>query len=66
MADPGFPVGSVDLVGGAWTPEAVTFRNFVCHNERIWTLGGACPEHAPLDPPMACVINEAIVISKQF
>ena len=26
MADPGFPVGGVVLVGGSWTPEAVTFQ----------------------------------------
>ena len=25
VADPGFPVGGVDLVGGALTPKAVTF-----------------------------------------
>ena len=31
VADPGFPVGGggVDLVGGVWTPEAVSFENFV-------------------------------------
>ena len=23
-----FPIGGVNLVGGAWTPEAVTFRKF--------------------------------------
>ena len=32
--DPGFPVGGVDLVGGgAWTPDAVTFRKF-CMSKR--------------------------------
>ena len=25
VADTGFPIGGVDLVGGAWTPETVTF-----------------------------------------
>ena len=30
----------MDLLGGAWTLEAVTFRNFVCQNERIWILRG--------------------------
>ena len=33
VADPGFPVGGVDLVRGAWTPEAVTFRKF-CMSKR--------------------------------
>ena len=29
VADPGFPVGGgVDLVGGTWTPKAVTFCKF--------------------------------------
>ena len=29
VADPGFPVGGgMDLVGGVWTPEGVTFRKF--------------------------------------
>ena len=42
MADPGFPVGGCGprTGGGAWTPEAGTFRKFVCQNERIWTLRG--------------------------
>ena len=50
VADPGFPVGGgrVELVRGTLTPEAVTFRKFVCQNERIWTLGGG---HAPGTPP---------------
>ena len=33
MADPGFPVGGMDLVGRAWTPEVVTFRKF-CMSKR--------------------------------
>ena len=34
MADPGFPVGDVVLVGGGpWTPEAATFRKF-CMSKR--------------------------------
>ena len=39
--------GGVDLVGRGSTPEAVTFRNFVCWNKRIWTLSGTCAKHAP-------------------
>ena len=37
VADPGFPVGGgVDLVGGVWTPEAVTFRNFCMSKRKNW------------------------------
>ena len=44
MADPGFPVGGVDLVAGCGLPRWLRFENFVSQNERIWTLrlgGGA-------------------------
>ena len=34
VADPGFPVG------GRGLPRWLRFENFVCQNERIWTLGG--------------------------
>ena len=37
VADPGFPVGGRGPRGGAWQ---LCFENFVCQNERIWTLGG--------------------------
>ena len=41
MADPRFPIGGVNLVGGgAPTPEQLHFKNFVCQNERMWTLRG--------------------------
>ena len=41
VADPGFPVeGGVDLVGGRGLPRQLRFENFVCQNERIWTLRG--------------------------
>ena len=40
VADPGFPVGGRGPRGGAWTPEAFTFRKFVCQSERIGTLRG--------------------------
>ena len=33
VADPGFPVGGADLVGGAPTPEAATFRK-ICMSKR--------------------------------
>ena len=42
VADPGFPVGGgVDFVGGAWTPEAVTFQK-ICMSKRknLDPLGG--------------------------
>ena len=48
VADPGFPVGGgVDLVGGRGLPRWLRFEHFVCQNERIGTLRGACAGHAP-------------------
>ena len=46
VADPGFPAG------GRGLPRRLRFENFVCQNERIWTLGGHAPGTPPLDPPM--------------
>ena len=42
VADPGFPVGGgVDLGGGGrGLLRQLHFENFVCQNERFWTLGG--------------------------
>ena len=40
VADPGFPVGGADLVGGRQLLRRLHFKKFVCQNERIWTLGG--------------------------
>ena len=42
VADPGFPVGGRGLL------RRLRFKNFVCENERIWTLRGACAGHTPL------------------
>ena len=39
--------------GGHGLPRWLHFKNFVCQNERIWTLRGACAGHPPpLNPPM--------------
>ena len=64
VADPGFPIGGVDLVGrgGAWTPEVVTFQKFVCQNERIWTLRGACAGHAPSRSANAFCQKQAVFL----
>ena len=48
VADPGFPVGGgVDLVGGAWTPEAAMFHKICMSKRKNWSLGGVprrvCP-----------------------
>ena len=43
VADPGFPVGG----GGRGFPKRLRFENFVCQNERIWTLGGGVRRAAP-------------------
>ena len=42
VADPGFPVG-----GGRGLPRWLRFENFVCQNERIWTLRGDAPGTPP-------------------
>ena len=33
VADPGFPVGGMDLVEGVWTPDVATFHK-ICMSER--------------------------------
>ena len=53
MADPGFPIGGgLDPLAGHGPPMWVLFDKNVCKNERIWSHGGACAWHTPLDPPM--------------
>ena len=53
MADPGFPIGGVDLVGGRGLPRQLRFVKFVCQNERIGSLGGGGARRVrTLDPPM--------------
>ena len=48
VADSGFPVGGVDLVGGVCgLPRRLHFENFLCRNERIWTLRGGLPSARP-------------------
>ena len=43
VADPGFPVGGVDLVGAAWIPEVVTIRKFCMSKQRnLDHWGGGC------------------------
>ena len=52
VADPGFPVGGAELVGGRQLPRRLCFKKFVCQNERIWTLRGGMHQRRPLDLPM--------------
>ena len=47
-ADPGFPIGGANLVGGRQLPRRLRFEKFVCQNERIWTLRGARAGGTPL------------------
>ena len=49
--------GGVDLVrGGRGLPRRLHFENFVCQNERIWTLsgggGGVRRATVNVDPPL--------------
>ena len=49
VADPGFPVGGHGpRMGRRGLPRQLRFEYFVCQNERIWTLGGACAGHLPM------------------
>ena len=54
MVDPGFPVGGMDLVGGRELPRRLRFKNFICQNERTWTLGEG---RAPGTPPRSAGDN---------
>ena len=58
VADPGFPVGGHGpRRGGHGLPRQLHFENFVCQNERIWTLRGRAPGTPPLDPPMIGTVS---------
>ena len=53
MTDPGFPVGGVDLVGGADSRGGYISKMVCVEMKESGSLrGGACTGHAPLDPPM--------------
>ena len=56
VADPGFPVGGRGTRrGGRGLPRWLHFTNFVCQNERIWTLREGVRRARPLNPPMTWV-----------
>ena len=60
MADPG-PVGSVDLVGGVWTPEAVTFRKFCMSKQKnLDPWGGRVPGTPPRSANVMLQIYEVV------
>ena len=45
VADPGFPVGGVDPLGGNGPLTPVPFSKNVCENRRIGSHRGTCPAH---------------------
>ena len=47
VADPGFPVGGVDPLGGRGPPTQALFGENACENERIGSRRGVCARHAP-------------------
>ena len=48
VADPGFPIGGHGPHRrGCGLLRWLCFENFVCQNERIGTLRGACAGHTP-------------------
>ena len=68
MADPGFPVGGVDLVGGGCgLPRQLRFENFVCQNERIGTLrGGAHQAHPPRSTNVSVLVLNSTVSTPYY
>ena len=61
VADPGFPIGGRGpRRRGHGLPRRLRFENFVCQDERIWTLGGGGVRRASanVDPPMRNVVHE--------
>ena len=66
MADPGFPVGGVDLVGGTWTTEAVTFRKFYVSKTKEsgpWGEGGRAPGICQCRSPMVLQFHTRFLIA---
>ena len=47
MADPGFPVGAVDPLGGPGPPMRALFGENVCENERIGSHRGCARARPP-------------------
>ena len=67
VADPEFPVGGRRPHSGRGLPRRLRFENFVCQNERIWTLegGGLRRASANVDPPMPWGLSKwKIVITR--
>ena len=62
MADPGFPVGDVGLVGVDSQGSYISKILYVKTKE-FGPLGGACARHAPLDPPM--LVAEYILLKNK-
>ena len=54
--------GAWTSLGGCGLPRRLRFENFVCQNERIWTLGGCALGKPPLDPPMlSCLMKKSVL-----
>ena len=60
VEDPGFP-GRRPHRWGRLLPKQLRFENFVCRNERIWTLKGDMHRAHALDPPMVLYLCVGIV-----
>ena len=54
VADPGFPVGGMDLRRGTWTPDVATFQK-ICMSKwkNLDPWGDMCRARPSLDPPMS-------------
>ena len=57
VADPGFPVGGVNLLGGHQPLTWVLFGENVCEKERIWSCRGVGGRAAGTPPRSANVYH---------
>ena len=53
VADPGFPIGGVDIVeGGTNSRGCYVSKNLYVKTKESGPLGGRVPDTSPLDPPL--------------
>ena len=59
MADPGLPVRGRGPRRGRGLPRRLHFKDFICQNERIWTLrGGVRRATVNVDPPLLTYVTQ--------